>query len=120
MARHQRTRLPAQALRPLLRDEGASGHTQDVRPRLEDEVLETNIFINTNAIHFSFVLLKRYVPFGHGFATVILPQLRRNDNSLFLWNACRLDFPVHCFYGHRDVILDFDWRRCGDGGYQMV
>ncbi len=51
---------------------------------------------------------------------MILPQLRRNDNSLFLWNACRLDFPVHCFYGHRDVILDFDWRRCGDGGYQMV
>ena len=64
----------------------------------------------------------RHVPFGYGFATVILPRLRRNnDNSLFLWNAASMDFPVHCFYGHRDVILDFDWRRSHDGkGYQMV
>ena len=53
----------------------------------------------------------KYTPFGDGLATVIVPQLQRNDHSLFLWNHKHLDFPVHSFFGHKDVILEFDWRK---------
>ena len=38
-----------------------------------------------------------------------LPQLRRRENSIFLWNLRQLDYPVHCFYGHKDAILDFEF-----------
>lgn len=41
----------------------------------------------------------------------IVPHLHRNDHSLFLWNYKHLDFPVHSFFGHKDVILDFDWKK---------
>ena len=64
-------------------------------------------------------MLCRHTPFGSGLATVVLPQLHNQDNSLFLWNTNHLEFPVHSFYGHRDVILDFEWRRAGKD-YQMV
>lgn len=62
----------------------------------------------------------RVVPFGRGFATVILPQLHGNDNSIFLWSSRQLDLPVHCFYGHRDIVLDFAFRKGNSGEYQMV
>ena len=52
----------------------------------------------------------KYTPFGDGLATVIV-HMQRNDHSLFLWNYKHLDFPVHSFFGHKDVILDFDWRK---------
>ena len=66
-------------------------------------------------------LSKRYTPFGSGLATVIAPHLSHDaDHSLFLWDAtCCLDYPLHCFFGHRDVILDFDWRKRGDS-FQLV
>ena len=62
----------------------------------------------------------RYAPFGAGLATVALPQLDRKENSLFLWNLNKLDYPVHCFYGHDDVILDIDWVKNAQGEFEMV
>ncbi len=62
----------------------------------------------------------RFTPFGFGLATVALPQMKRKENSLFLWRTKRLDYPVHCFYGHTDVILDFEWIKSGIGDYEMV
>ncbi len=89
----------------------------------------------------------RYTPFTYGLATVIVPQVpkimqfyeqktgflfklesvtvlwfiqvHRNDHSLFVWNYNHLDFPVHSFVGHRDVILNFDWRRMPDNNKEM-
>ena len=46
-------------------------------------------------------------------------QVHRNDHSLFLWNYHHLDFPVHSFVGHRDVILNFDWRNVPDTNKEM-
>ena len=60
----------------------------------------------------------KYTPFGDGLATVIVPQLQRNDHSLFLWNHKHLDFPVHSFFGHKDVILEYGWRNTEE--LQMV
>ena len=51
---------------------------------------------------------------------MIVPHLQRNDHSLFLWNYKHLDFPVHSFFGHKDVILDFDWRKPEPDDLQMV
>ena len=62
----------------------------------------------------------KYTPFGDGLATVIVPQLQRNDHSLFLWNHKHLDFPVHSFFGHKDVILEFGWRKTPDDNLEMV
>ncbi len=56
----------------------------------------------------------RYAPFGSSLATVIVPHVTHDvDNSLFLWETSCLEYPVHCFFGHRDVILDFDWAESG-------
>ena len=41
---------------------------------------------------------------------MIVPQLSRNFNTLFLWNRKCLNYPVNSFFGHKDVILDFGWR----------
>ena len=66
----------------------------------------------------------RHTPFGDGLVTVLVPHFGAHDHSLFLWNNNNLSAPVHTFVGHRDVILDFEWRRClsgeRSGDYQMV
>jgi hypothetical protein len=53
-------------------------------------------------------------PFGHGLVTVVVPQLRRGENSLCLWNTVDMTStvppPVLQFEGHTDVVLDFHWR----------
>ena len=59
-----------------------------------------------------------FQPFGKGLITVVVPQLRRGENSLFLW--CLNDVggrQVHTFVGHTDVVLEFQWRRphAGEG-----
>eukprot|EP00095_Tigriopus_kingsejongensis_P001658 maker-scaffold670_size114954-snap-gene-0.18 protein:Tk01658 transcript:maker-scaffold670_size114954-snap-gene-0.18-mRNA-1 annotation:"wd repeat-containing protein 59 isoform x1" len=69
-------------------------------PKRPDKVLKTAVP----------VFRARYTPFGEGLVTVIIPQLHRNDNTLFLWNTRHMESPLHCFFGHKDVILDFDWR----------
>ncbi|XP_025832716.1 GATOR complex protein WDR59 isoform X2 [Agrilus planipennis] len=64
----------------------------------------------------------RYTPFGNGLVTVVVPQLRRGETSLHLWNYTNRSSPVHTFIGHRDVVLEFEWRRQrpGDSDYQLV
>lgn len=54
-------------------------------------------------------------PFGEGLITVVVPQLRRGENSLLLWNIGNQNTPVHTFVGHTDVVLEFDWRRFHEG-----
>lgn len=53
----------------------------------------------------------RYTPFGNGLVTVVVPQLRRGENSLLLWNTANPATPVHTFVGHKDVVLEFGWRK---------
>ncbi|KAL5022221.1 hypothetical protein ScPMuIL_001376 [Solemya velum] len=64
----------------------------------------------------------RYTPFGHGLITVVVPQLRRGVNSLYLWNIGNQFQPVHQFVGHTDVVLEFQWRRRppGHGDHHLV
>jgi WD40 repeat protein len=61
-------------------------------------------------------------PFGEGMVTVVVPQLRRGENSLLLWSLSDLTNPVHTFIGHTDVVLEFDWKRNrqDDDDYQLV
>ncbi|PSN51284.1 WD repeat-containing protein 59 [Blattella germanica] len=51
------------------------------------------------------------LPFGEGLVTVVVPQLRRGENSLLLWNIANQTSPVHTFVGHTDVVLEFEWRK---------
>ncbi|KAJ8920742.1 hypothetical protein NQ315_004881 [Exocentrus adspersus] len=81
-------------------------------PRRSDYTLTTN----------APVWRARHTPFGEGLVTVVVPQLRRGENSLLLWNISNKTTPVHTFVGHRDVVLDFDWRkrRSGDTDFQLI
>ena len=56
-------------------------------------------------------------PFSNGLVTVMVPQLRR-ENSLLLWNVFDLNTPVHTFVGHDDVVLEFQWRKQKEGGWE--
>ncbi|XP_046999380.1 GATOR complex protein WDR59 isoform X1 [Schistocerca americana] len=64
----------------------------------------------------------RYTPFGEGMVTVVVPQLRRGENSLLLWKISNPSTPVHTFVGHTDVVLEFEWRRPKEGGsdYELI
>ncbi|XP_032816499.1 GATOR2 complex protein WDR59 isoform X1 [Petromyzon marinus] len=64
----------------------------------------------------------RYTPFSNGLITVMVPQLRRGENSLLLWNLGELGAPVHTFVGHNDVVLEFNWRKQREGlkDFQLV
>ncbi|GAB6032166.1 hypothetical protein CHUAL_010817 [Chamberlinius hualienensis] len=63
----------------------------------------------------------RYTPFGEGLITVVVPQLRRGDHSLLLWNTNSLVSPVHTFMGHNDVVLEFQWRELTEAKeFQLV
>lgn len=64
---------------------------------------------------FSFFFLNLFQPFGEGLVTVVVPQLRRGENSLLLWNVNNQTAPVHTFVGHTDVVLEFEWRRVNQG-----
>lgn len=56
-------------------------------------------------------LLKFLQPFGEGLVTIVVPQLRRGENSLLLWNTSNLSAPIYTFVGHTDVVLEFQWRH---------
>ncbi|XP_042204351.1 GATOR complex protein WDR59-like isoform X3 [Homarus americanus] len=75
-------------------------------------------FINT----LSPVWRARYTPFGEGVVTVVVPQLRRGENSLLLWSVTDMSSPVHTFVGHSDVVLEFEWRQNTNnpGEHQLV
>ncbi|XP_069112320.1 GATOR2 complex protein WDR59-like isoform X6 [Argopecten irradians] len=64
----------------------------------------------------------RYTPFGHGLVTVAVPQIRRGDNSLYLWTVEDNVQLVHQFMGHQDAILEFQWRKQTDDDrdFQLV
>ncbi|XP_058792882.1 GATOR complex protein WDR59 isoform X2 [Phymastichus coffea] len=70
-------------------------------PRRAENILTTN----------SPVWRARYTPFGEGLVTIVVPQLRRGENSLLLWNTSNLSTPVYTFVGHTDVVLEFQWRQ---------
>ncbi|XP_068202379.1 uncharacterized protein Wdr59 isoform X1 [Palaemon carinicauda] len=75
-------------------------------------------FINTH----SPVWRAKYTPFGEGVVTVVMPQLRRGENSLLLWSVTDVGAPAHTFVGHTDVVLEFEWRQSlsNPGDIQMV
>lgn len=50
-------------------------------------------------------------PFGEALVTIVVPQLRRGENSLLLWNMSNLNAPIYTFAGHTDVVLEFQWRH---------
>ncbi|XP_064109399.1 GATOR2 complex protein WDR59-like isoform X3 [Macrobrachium nipponense] len=64
----------------------------------------------------------KYTPFGEGVVTVVMPQLRRGENSLLLWSVTDVGAPAHTFVGHTDVVLEFEWRQSlsNPGDIQMV
>ncbi|XP_075212964.1 WD repeat domain 59 [Lycorma delicatula] len=64
----------------------------------------------------------RYTPFGEGLLMVVVPPMRRGENSLLLWNLSNHSAPVHTFVGHTDVVLEFEWRRRKDDSsdYQLI
>ncbi|GLV45719.1 WD repeat domain 59 [Carabus blaptoides fortunei] len=64
----------------------------------------------------------KFTPFGQGLVTVVVPQLRRGENSLLLWNLTNRNTPVHTFVGHSDVVLEFEWRpqQTDTSDYQLV
>ncbi|XP_024939455.1 GATOR complex protein WDR59 isoform X2 [Cephus cinctus] len=70
-------------------------------PRRAESILTTN----------SPVWRARYTPFGEGLVTIVVPQLRRGENSLLLWNTSNLGTPIYTFVGHTDVVLEFQWRH---------
>ncbi|XP_071574180.1 GATOR2 complex protein WDR59 isoform X1 [Temnothorax nylanderi] len=72
-----------------------------VNPRRAESILTTN----------SPVWRARYTPFGEGLVTIVVPQLRRGENSLLLWNTSNLSAPIYTFAGHTDVVLEFQWRH---------
>lgn len=55
-----------------------------------------------------------FQPFGEGLVTVTVPQLRRGEHSLSLWNIPNINSPmpnpVNTFVGHSDMVLEFQWR----------
>uniref|UniRef100_A0A8D8YFW8 WD repeat-containing protein 59 n=1 Tax=Cacopsylla melanoneura TaxID=428564 RepID=A0A8D8YFW8_9HEMI len=64
-------------------------------------------------------------PFGSGLLMIIIPPMRRGENSLVLWNVePAAPSPVHTFVGHTDVVLEFEWRKPFKGDmakeYQLV
>ncbi|XP_047366050.1 GATOR complex protein WDR59 isoform X2 [Vespa velutina] len=70
-------------------------------PKKAENILTTN----------SPVWRARYTPFGEGLVTIVVPQLRRGENSLLLWNTSNLSAPIYTFVGHTDVVLEFQWRH---------
>ncbi|CAH1389415.1 unnamed protein product [Nezara viridula] len=66
----------------------------------------------------------RYTPFGNGMLMVVVPPMRRGDNSLLLWNLANKgpkSTPIHTFVGHTDVVLEFEWRKRPDSlDYQLI
>jgi len=61
----------------------------------------------------------QHTPVGSGLLTLVMHTLLRGENNLMLWNRQDLRVPVHTFYGHTDMVLDFGWSSQG-GRSQLV
>ncbi|XP_015109430.1 GATOR complex protein WDR59 isoform X1 [Diachasma alloeum] len=81
-------------------------------PRRAEGILTTN----------SPVWRARYTPFGEGLVTIVVPQLRRGENSLLLWNTSNFSAPIYTFVGHTDVVLEFQWRnqKADNNDYELI
>ncbi|KAG8038614.1 hypothetical protein G9C98_007321 [Cotesia typhae] len=81
-------------------------------PRKVDSILSTNYP----------VWRARYTPFGESLVTIVVPPLRRGENSLLLWNIANLNTPIHTFVGHTDVVLEFQWRhpKVNSNDYELI
>ncbi|KAG5893206.1 hypothetical protein JTB14_025610 [Gonioctena quinquepunctata] len=110
-------------------------HGLDWSPSSENHICSSSqdntvkFFDTTNSRRAEYVLTTnapvwraRHTPFGNGLLTAVVPQLRRGENSLLLWNTANRATPMHTFIGHRDVVLEFEWRkqRPGDSDFQLV
>jgi len=60
----------------------------------------------------------QHTPVGSGLLTLVMHTLLRGENNLMLWNREDLRVPVHTFYGHTDMVLDFGWSS--QGGRSML
>jgi len=54
-------------------------------------------------------------PFGNGLVTVVVSPIRREENTMLLWNTDNLSAPVHTFVGHTDVVQEVAWRKQKEG-----
>jgi len=61
----------------------------------------------------------QHTPVGSGLLTLVMHTLLRGENNLMLWNRQDLRVPVHTFYGHTDMVIDFGWSSQG-GRSQLV
>ena len=67
----------------------------------------------------NFVKFLQYTPFGEGIVSLLMPKIGREPNNLYLYSAIKNSTnssnkgPVHKFYGHEDVVIEFAWRRPG-------
>jgi len=61
----------------------------------------------------------QHTPVGNGLLTLVMHTFLRGENNLMLWNRQDLRAPVHTFYGHTDMVLDFGWATQG-GRSQLV
>ncbi|KAJ8954387.1 hypothetical protein NQ318_011060 [Aromia moschata] len=110
-------------------------HGLDWSPHSENQICSSSqdntvkFFDTTNPRRAEYVLTTnapvwraRHTPFGNGLVTVVVPQLRRGENSLLLWNTANRATPMHTFVGHRDVVLEFEWRRQkpGNTDFQLI
>ncbi|XP_077503120.1 WD repeat domain 59 isoform X2 [Amblyomma americanum] len=57
----------------------------------------------------------RYLPFGDGLVTALVPKLRKGDKNLVIWSSLRTGMPIRTFLSHSDVVLEFGWRRPRQG-----
>ena len=47
--------------------------------------------------------------------TVVVSPIRREENTMLLWNTDNLSAPVHTFVGHTDVVQEVAWRKQKEG-----
>ena len=52
----------------------------------------------------------QHTPFGTGLLTLVMHTVLRGENNLMVWSRTDLRAPVHTFYGHTDMVLNFGWR----------
>ena len=64
----------------------------------------------------------QHTPFGSGLLTLVMHTVLRGENNLVLWNRTDLRAPIHTFYGHTDMVLNFGWScaRPGDSRTRLV
>ena len=94
----------------------SEGIKNEINENIFCELIVKSTAIISSVVSF-FEINYRYTPFG-GIATMIVPQLNYNANSLYLWNRNRFEYPVHSFIGHKDAILDFGWKNISSYDHQ--